>query len=295
LPGDAKALLSAALWAVAGIVFAFNMRRLGPVTLNLIRSLAALVFLGLLVAIVGTQGLGHMSAGAIVTLVGSAVLAIALGDTFFFASLPTLGASLAVPLSSAIYPVLTFIVAVLWLDESLTWMVGLGTALIIVGVFLLAWRAESTVRLPGEPPVQRVSERRAMLLLVIASVFYTGSTLWLRAGAETVDALPADLLRAAAASAFLLLALGARRTAEPQRPTSTAIISLIAAGIISIGIGGILYIQAVQEAGAGKTAVLTSTMPLFNLPLAVFFLRERVTPRIVAGTIISVLGIWLVV
>ena len=54
------------------------------------------------------------------------------------------------------------------------------------------------------------------------------------------------------------------------------------AGIIGIGLGSLFYIAAVEEAGAGKTAVLTSTMPLFNLPLAVLFLKERVTPRIVA-------------
>jgi len=67
------------------------------------------------------------------------------------------------------------------------------------------------------------------------------------------------------------------------------------AGFIGLGLGSLFYIAAVEEAGAGKTAVLTSTMPLFNLPLAVFFLKERVTPRIVLGTITCVAGISLII
>jgi drug/metabolite transporter (DMT)-like permease len=105
----------------------------------------------------------------------------------------------------------------------------------------------------------------------------------------------AGALRTGGAATFLLPVLSARRAAEPQRPDFGNVASLIVAGIVAIGIGGLLYIAAVQEAGAGRTAILTSTMPLFTLPLAVVFLRERVTPRVVAGTITCIAGIWLIV
>ncbi len=298
MPGEVKALLAAALWATAGIVFAFNMRRLGPVTLNLIRCLAGLLFVCLLAALIGTHELRHVSAPTVAAMIGSGILAIALGDTLFFAVLPTLGASLAVPLSGSVYPVLTFFIAVLWLDETLTWMVVFGTALILVGIFLLVWRAEAAPPLPeseGETVDQRIAPSKAVALLMVASIFYTASTVWLRAGSGDIGAVPANLLRASAASLFLLMALGARHAAEPQRPTFWAVAWLAAAGILAVGVGGLLYIQAVQEAGAGRTAVLTSTMPLFNLPLAVLFLKERVTPQVVIGTVTCVLGIWLVI
>jgi uncharacterized membrane protein len=66
-------------------------------------------------------------------------------------------------------------------------------------------------------------------------------------------------------------------------------------GILGMGVGGLLYIAAVQDAGAGKAAILSSTSPMFALPLAMFFLAERVTPRLMAGTLLSIVGIWLVV
>jgi drug/metabolite transporter (DMT)-like permease len=66
-------------------------------------------------------------------------------------------------------------------------------------------------------------------------------------------------------------------------------------GILGMGLGGLLYIAAVQDAGAGKAAILSATSPLFALPLAMLFLAERVTPRLMAGTLVSIVGISLVV
>jgi drug/metabolite transporter (DMT)-like permease len=37
--------------------------------------------------------------------------------------------------------------------------------------------------------------------------------------------------------------------------------------------------------------VLTSCAPLFGLPISLFFLKERVTLRILAGTILMVIGV----
>jgi drug/metabolite transporter (DMT)-like permease len=289
--------MAAALWAAGGIVYAANIRRLGPVTLNLIRTLGAFAFVCLLVPISHSAGdFRNISAPTLIAMFGSGILAMALGDLLFFYALPTLGASLSVPISSSVYPIATFFVAVLWLDETITATVFLGSALIIAGIFLLVWHAEPSVRLPepdSPPPV--FSFRNAVLMLMIATVFWTASTTWIRAASGDISAVPATVLRTAAASLFLLPVFALRRSAEPQRPSPGVVAALAIAGVFAIGIGGLFYVQAVQEAGAGRTAVLTSTMPLFNLPLAIFFLRERVTPRLVLGTITCVAGIFLVI
>lgn len=297
LPGEAKALLAAALWAIAGIVFAANMRRLGPVTLNVIRTLSATVFICLLIPFAGAMGeLRSVSTATVIAMVGSGILAIGLGDTLFFAALPVLGASLAVPVSSSVYPLLTFLVASLWLGETITWTVLVGSLLIILGIFLLLWRAAPVVASPDDAPVRhRFDVRGAVLLLMVATVFWTLSTAWLRAGSGDLGPVSAGVLRAGGTSLFLLPALTVRQHVEPRRSAFGSMASVAAAGILAVGIGSLFYIAAVEEAGAGRTAILTSTMPLFNLPLAVLFLRERVTPRLVAGTITCVAGIWLIV
>jgi drug/metabolite transporter (DMT)-like permease len=298
LPGEAKALLAAALWSAAGIIYAAHVRRLGPVTLNIIRSVAAVVFICLLIPFAGaTAELRAVSTPTVIAMVGSGILAIGLGDSLFFASLPALGASLAVPISSSVYPLLTVLVAFLWLGETVTPLVLVGSLLVMLGIFLLLWQASPVIAPPaGDPRRSRFGFRGAVLLLMVATVFWTLSTTWLKAGTGDLGPVAAGALRTGGTTLFLLPAMLARRegSAAPHFEFGS-VVWVMAAGILAVGIGSLFYIAAVQEAGAGRTAILTSTMPLFNLPLAVLFLRERVTARIVAGTIIGVLGIWLIV
>lgn len=75
--------------------------------------------------------------------------------------------------------------------------------------------------------------------------------------------------------------------------SSLAILSL--AGILGIGLGGLLFMVGVKHAGAAKTAILSGTAPLFGAPLSMFILHEKITLRIVLGTILCVIGIWFVI
>jgi drug/metabolite transporter (DMT)-like permease len=66
------------------------------------------------------------------------------------------------------------------------------------------------------------------------------------------------------------------------------------AGILGTGIGSVLFIYAVEDLGAARTAFLTTSAPVFALPMGMIFLRERLTPRIILGTLLTIAGIWLV-
>jgi drug/metabolite transporter (DMT)-like permease len=65
------------------------------------------------------------------------------------------------------------------------------------------------------------------------------------------------------------------------------------AGVAGTGFGSLLYIYAIQEAGAGRTAVLSALSPLFALPLSAIFLKEPITRWVAVGTVIAVAGILL--
>jgi drug/metabolite transporter (DMT)-like permease len=69
---------------------------------------------------------------------------------------------------------------------------------------------------------------------------------------------------------------------------------LLAAGMFGTGMGSLLYVIGIQQAGAARAALLSSTSPLFALPLAAVVLHERLTARVIAGAIVSVAGIFLV-
>ena len=55
----------------------------------------------------------------------------------------------------------------------------------------------------------------------------------------------------------------------------------------------LLFLLAADLAPAGLVAVLTSTAPIFAVPMAHFLLKERITRRILGGTVACMIGILL--
>ncbi len=85
------------------------------------------------------------------------------------------------------------------------------------------------------------------------------------------------------------------RGEQPLRQLTRRSIGVVAtAGVLGTGLGSILFIYSVGEIGAAKTAFVTTSAPVFALPMGVMFLAEKLTPRILLGTAVTIAGIWLV-
>jgi len=67
----------------------------------------------------------------------------------------------------------------------------------------------------------------------------------------------------------------------------------VAAGVIT-ALCSVTFLLAIQFTGAAKTATLTSTAPLFGVPMSLLT-GEKLTWQTVMGSIVSVAGIWMVV
>ena len=302
MSGEAGALLAAALWSVSVTILAFQTRRIGALSVNAVRSLSAALFILLLIPFCGVlNDLRGISASTAFAVVGSGVLAIGLGDYLYLASLPRLGVSRAVPISNGLYPLLTLLIAALWLGEDVTRLVILGTGLVIVGVSLLVQERTPAVEGDGNGSSARSTGatggrgRMGLLLVILACVAWAASTVWLKEGIGDLDAVAAGAIRMITNALILLpvvALVGGTREIVGNGMRNNAALAI--AGVLGIGIGSLFYIFAVQEVGAGRTAVLTSTQPLFALPLAVLFLREKITPKVVLGTALCILGIWFV-
>ena len=296
-----KALLAAAFWAVSTVMLTAQTRRVSTIPLNALRSLFAALFVFLLLPFGNAiDELRDMSAATAIAMIGSGILAMAVADSLYFVCLATLGAALSVPITNSVYPILSLLLAALWLDETITAAVLAGTVLVIIGIFLLLYRKEPAAASAFSPILPRVlagmSRSTAFLLLMISSFFFALSSTWLRAGAGDLGPIAVGSLRIAASTGVLLPVLYAPPVRTGLRRLTTRDILIIAiAGVIGVGVGTLFFTAAIIDIGAGRTAILTSTMPLFTLPLAVLFLHERVTPQIILGTIICILGIWFII
>jgi len=80
----------------------------------------------------------------------------------------------------------------------------------------------------------------------------------------------------------------------PQ-PTKRASKIIIAAGLLGMTMGSLLYTYTVKMIGASVAALLGSTSPLFAVPISIFILKESFSWKSGVGVLMTVLGVVLVV
>jgi drug/metabolite transporter (DMT)-like permease len=100
-------------------------------------------------------------------------------------------------------------------------------------------------------------------------------------------------VRIPAAALMVGALVGLQRNSGIRRRSISrkTMVILALTGIGGTGFGSLLYIYAIQEAGAGRTAVLSALSPLFALPLGAVFLKEPITRWVAIGTGLAVVGI----
>jgi uncharacterized membrane protein len=182
------------------------------------------------------------------------------------------------------------LLAALFLGEAINAANVLGTVTVIFGIVLLA--------IPYGPilsaQVFATADRGGLLLAFFAAACYAVSTVVLKSGIADVDVLAANFIRMSTAAALLTgLEIVQSGTKMPVGLSRRTLAVMTVTGLIS-AFSSSMYVTSVQYAGAAKASILTSTSPLFGLPLALIFLRERINSRIAIGTVASVIGIWLV-
>ena len=306
MSGEAKSLVTAFIWALTAIILTDQTRRIGTLSMNAMRAFFAAIFLVIVIFFSGAATeLREMSARTAVSMVGSGILAFAAGDTLYLLALRVMGASITVPVTESFYPLLTFLLAWFWLGESFSAKLLLGTALVVLGIVFLT--SDSARRVAGSidgvvggdegaPQAGRYHWRTGLALVLIAPFFWALSTVWLRAGSGNLGPEAASFMRVVPVTAILVIAAAFSPSGlkvSRYRPFDLA--GAAVAGVLGMGIASLLYVSAIQDIGASRTAVLTATVPLFTLPLAVIFLKERVTPKVIVGTLVCTVGIWFII
>lgn len=293
--GAAAALASSALWALTSVLLASQSGRIRPALMSAIRSLTASIFLiAMLIATASLGQLGEMSLITGISMAGSGILGQAAGDTLYINALGFLGVNRTFPITNSAYPFFTLLLAVLLLGEDAAWTLPIGGALIVGGISWIVLEQ----RRADEAGDVKVELMRGLIFAVAAAIFWATATVWLRGQQGHLDAIGAASLRIPAASAAVWATIALTRSRPRPAPLRAATpmgFGVVAvAGLLGTGIGSVLFIYAVEHLGAAKTAFLTTSAPVFALPMGVVFLSEQLSPRILLGTAVTIAGIWLV-
>ena len=132
------ALITACIWGIAPIVEKIGLGKIEPAAGLLIRSLGILVGAALLI-IFRTHTLRvalNADAKTVFYLLSGGILASFLGQLFFYRALKGGEVSQVVPIAAA-YPLVAFLIGVIFLHEQVTLQKVIGMLLVLSGIFLL--------------------------------------------------------------------------------------------------------------------------------------------------------------
>ncbi len=283
-------LLCAASWAGGSVLLRDLSRKLDPFTLNAPRAaVGGLTVLLLALATGQTHDYQQVTAHKLLLMIASIGLGGGIGDAFYISSISRIGVSRAFPLAST-YPAFTLLVSLAFLQEKLTPALLGGLVVITAGVLLTSGPSHDT---QGDGPA--VIQRGGVWLALLASLCWAASMTMLAPAIEGLNSITVASIRTPAL-AVMLSGVVATRNTFPQfrRLTSRDWWLLILGGFIGWGVGSLLFVATVALLGPTRAAILTSTSPLFALPMSIAFLKERARPIVLMGTALIVAGIILV-
>jgi drug/metabolite transporter (DMT)-like permease len=278
------ALGSAFTWTLLSLV----VRALSPyfttVTINVIRSATGgLLLVGVMLAWGGSGRLGELTLDAWGYLTVSTVIAVGLGDTAFFESTKALGMARAMTISM-VYPLIAAVLALVFLGEPITPKLAAGALVTIAGLAVIV--AEGA-------PVADARPRRArgLGLALAAATAWAVNALLLKPPLREVDPVTAQAVRFPVAAAVLWLTPWARGTGASVRTHGRAAgLSIVMLSVLTAATS-VLFVAGLKYSDVGVATVLSSTAPLFALPIGLVARGERVTWRATVGAALGVTGI----
>jgi uncharacterized membrane protein len=288
--GELAALGTAACWATGSNLFAAAGRRLGPSVLNRLRITAALLMLGLTLAVLrGNVWPVWATRAQLGWLAASGVVGYVFGDINYFRSLVALGPS-RTQMVASLAPVFTALLAWPVLGETPGRLALLGMALTLAGILIVL--AEHRRLRPDEGiGLTRAGVIAGMLGAVGQAGGFVLSKFALRTG---IDPVSATVVRAAAAVlAVWILAVPPGEVRSSLAALGDRRSSLLMAGGAFLGpyLGVMLALAALQRVEAGVVASIIAFSPVIAILISSRFHGEPITARILLGALVSVAGV----
>ena len=282
--GHFASLLAAALWAVASIFFTRLQDRVHALTLNFLKTgIACLLMLVTLRVLSGSFWPARLASHELLWLASSGLIGLTIGDSLLFLAFKRIGPRRAL-LFMTLAPPVTALLAWPLLGEPVTLKMAAGIILTIAGVaFVIDSGSSSGEKLLG---------KGGYLLAAGSAICQAVGNLGTKLGGQHAP-LELGIVRITAGAVGLLVLMAClrpiRHDLEPLKESKTFGYVLIAT-LLGTYLGIWLQVAGLRYAPAGIAATLSSTSPIFVLPLAAVWLGDSMNARSVSAALLATCG-----
>lgn len=297
--GEFAALLVAVFWTITAVAFESASKKVGSLSVNLIRLFMAFIFLAILGLITGK---GWLPFGATshnwIWLSISGIVGFVLGDLFLFQAYVVVGARISM-LIMALAPPIAAVTGWLLMDESMSGKSIVGMILTIFGISMAIMGRQDL-----DPPLNGEKTKRKKLkfkfpvkglLLAFGGAAGQGIGLVLsKYGMGDYDPFAATQIRVitgVAGFAIIIIAFGAIGQVKTALKNIPAMKRLSVGAFFGPFLGVSFSLIAIQHTTSGIASTIMAIVPVLIIAPSVLIMKEKVTWPEAIGAIIAVGGV----
>ncbi len=282
--GIIAALVSAASWACATVLFELLGKKIPSAGITFLKGAFSLILMWILVLAWGK--FDHVGTYDAIILIISGIVGISLGDTLFFKSLQDLGAKMQV-LYFMLGQIITMALSFLILGEILSLGEYIGAIILVCGIIFVTWGKQE----------DHPNKWRGIIGGLISIICFSVSTIMIKFTDTDIDIVSATFYRMFAGTLIMLLIGTAKKSIkrwiEPLKSLKT--LSLFFLNVIIITIGGFMTsLYAIKHLSVSLASILSTTEPIFVLIFAFLIGKQRVKTREVIGATITIIGLLII-
>ena len=295
LLGQFAALLTSCLWTFNSILFAQAGKKIGSLSVNAIRIVFAVAFLGITHLLVFGQILPLLENEQFLWIGLSGIIGLGVGDFALFAAFVIIGPRLSV-LIMATSPVYAAILGYFILGETLSFFSIFGIAITIFGVC-------SVILVTKEHKQwSTTSIKESMYGSILGFIGAAGQGTGVVLAKKgilfqpdlAVNPISAAFVRMITAAIFIwvcVLITGKLPKIRKAIKNLTAIKYTIGGAFLGPFLGVTLSMVAVTYADVGVAQTLMSLMPVIIIPVMWIFYKEKTSIRGILGAVIAIVGV----
>jgi len=287
--GELAALVTAFCWTFGSLTFEAACKRIGSLTVNLIRLAIGFVLLGVFCWI--SRGLFlpvDASAHAWLWLSISGIIGFALGDLFLFRAFVVVGSRISMLIMSLVPP-MTAVIGWMIMGETLSTLEILGMTLTISGIALVVLE-----RKVDENKKKIAHPLKGILLALGGAVGQAVGLVLSKYGMKDYNPFAATQIRIIAGIiGFMVLFsfLKAWPRLLPAVQNRKGLMFAALGAFLGPFVGVSFSLLAVQHTSTGIASTIMAMVPVFIIPPAILLFKEKVTLREMLGAVIAVSGV----